>query len=101
MIEINLTQLEEKLQSIEEKQAAMFELLNSLHTAKNTQQKQSETETEILLTTKDICNLFKVTRQSIALWRKMGKIRAVRVNKAVRYRQSEINELLNIRSSKV
>jgi excisionase family DNA binding protein len=100
MIEINLSQLESKLQELTETQAQILKILNSFEQYQQTPTRQ-QFPTENLLTTKEVCELFRVTRQSLAMWRKIGKIKAYKMNKTVRYKRSEINELLNIRSGKV
>ncbi len=99
MIEINLTQLESKLQELTETQTQILKILNSFEQPQQTPTQHFPTEN--LLTTKEVCELFRVTRQSLNMWRKIGKIKAYKMNKTVRYKRSEINELLNIRSGKV
>lgn len=49
---------------------------------------------EKLYTTKELSGWFRVTRQSIALWRKEGKLDYIRVGAAVRYSESQVQDFL-------
>lgn len=41
-------------------------------------------------TIKEFCEMFKISRQTFYKWRKAGKIKVVKVDRAVRIEESEI-----------
>ena len=48
------------------------------------------------LTTSEVMGLLKVSRQTVANWRKTGKLNAYRIGtRAVRFKKSELVELTN------
>ena len=88
MIQINTENLENKLQEIAEKQDNIFQLLSAL------QEKPKPKIDETLLTVSEICDIFKVSRQTISTWRRKGKLKAHKAGYLVRFKKSDIEEFL-------
>jgi len=90
MINISTIELESKLQQIAEKQDNILQLLSGLQ-----QQKPTPKIDETLLTVAEVCDLFKVSRQSISTWRRAGKLHAQKIGYLVRFKKSDIDAILN------
>lgn len=90
MITIDIVELENKLQQISEKQDNILQLLNGLQ-----QEKPKPKIDETLLTVAEVCDLFKVSRQSIFSWRRNNKLQAQKIGYLVRFKKSDIDAILN------
>jgi excisionase family DNA binding protein len=90
MITIDIVELENKLQQISEKQDNILQLLNGLQ-----QEKPKPKINETLLTVAEVCDLFKVSRQSISSWRRNNKLQAQKIGYLVRFKKSDIDAILN------
>lgn len=90
MITIDIVELENKLQEIAEKQDNILQLLNGLQ-----EEKPKPKIDETLLTVAEVCDVFKVSRQSISAWRRSGKLKAHKVGYLVRFKKSDIDAMLN------
>ena len=90
MINISTIELENKLQQISEKQDNILQLLNGLQ-----QEKPKPKIDETLLTVAEVCDLFKLSRQTISAWRRSGKLKAHKVGYLVRFKKSDIDAMLN------
>lgn len=90
MITIDIVELENKLQEIAEKQDNILQLLNGLQ-----QEKPKPKIDETLLTVAEVCDLFKVSRQSISSWRRNNKLQAQKIGYLVRFKKSDIDAILN------
>jgi excisionase family DNA binding protein len=90
MITIDIVELENKLQQISEKQDNILQLLNGLQ-----QEKPKPKIDETLLTVAEVCDLFKVSRQSISSWRRNNKLQAQKIGYLVRFKKSDIDAILN------
>lgn len=47
-----------------------------------------------LLTTAEVADLLRVTRQTLTRWRKDGKLPAVKIGRLVRFKRSDVEALL-------
>lgn len=88
MINISIIELENKLQEITEKQDNILQLLNGLQ-----HEKPIPKTDETLLTVSEVCDVFKVSRQSISAWRRAGKLKAHKVGYLVRFKKSDIDAM--------
>lgn len=90
MINISTIELENKLQEIAEKQDNILQLLNGLQHEKPTPKID-----ETLLTVSEVCDLFKLSRQTIFSWRRNNKLQAQKIGYLVRFKKSDIDAILN------
>ncbi|MFN5309558.1 MAG: helix-turn-helix domain-containing protein [Candidatus Kapaibacterium sp.] len=90
MINISTIELENKLQEIAQMQQSILQVLSGLQ-----QEKPTPKIDETLLTVSEVCDVFKVSRQSISAWRRAGKLKAHKVGYLVRFKKSDIDAMLN------
>jgi predicted DNA-binding transcriptional regulator AlpA len=76
------------------------ELIKELTEKHAKELKQAKGESEKLLTTDDVSGLLGVTRLTLWTWRKKGLIEPIRLGNLLRYRQSDIQTLIEKRSEK-
>lgn len=48
----------------------------------------------LLVTTDELATFFRVSSRTIRAWRKQGRLRAVRIGRELRFRKSDIDELI-------
>lgn len=89
MINISTIELENKLQEIAQMQQSILQVLSGL------QEKPTPKTDETLLTVAEVCDLFKVSRQTISAHRRAGKLKAHKVGYLVRFKKSDIDAILN------
>lgn len=51
-------------------------------------------QTDELLTAKDVAELFKISPDTVYTWRYQGKIPYVKINGAVRFRRSDMQQMI-------
>jgi excisionase family DNA binding protein len=48
----------------------------------------------IFVTTDELATLFRVSNRTIRAWRQQGRLRAVRIGRELRFRRSDIDQLI-------
>lgn len=70
---------------------------NIVSELKKSEQPEIEEKPEKLYTTEEACKMLRCSKPTLHRWKKSGIIPFVRIGVNIRYRESDINNLLNSR----
>lgn len=68
-------------------------LIEALNECSRNEHKKEENKTPVFLTQNQVLDLLGITLPTLLSWRKLGVIKAVKINRSVRYRREDIDSI--------